>query len=66
MSHTNKFSSIPMPDNTVEGNRQTLLALKEAVEILTRQARGDIRSSAVTWNDLIDTGVVAADQVPRT
>lgn len=44
-----KFAAIPQP--TERNLLTTVLALKEAVEVLTRQ-RGEIGKSAVTWDEL--------------
>lgn len=46
-----KFSAIPQPTGTLESLQMTVIALKEAVEVLARQ-RGDIEKSSVTWSDL--------------
>lgn len=53
--------AIPQPSRT--NPQPALQALKEAVEILARQ-RGRVLDSAVTFQDLIDMGVITPDQVP--
>lgn len=60
------FSSIPEPMLTLASHQDVLVALKEAVEVLTRQRKLEqVRSSAVTWNDLLALGLVQPDQVPK-
>lgn len=59
-----KFPSIQDPAPTPESLRQSILQIKEAVEILTRQRR-PVTSGAVTWQDLVDLELIAADQVPK-
>lgn len=60
-----KRPSIPMPSTDTTSLRNTALALKENVEILTQQ-RGDRAMSAVTWDDLVALGLISQVQVPRT
>lgn len=47
-----KFSGIPQPTHDVSSLVEAVIALKESVEVLTRQ-RGDTTHSAVTWEDLL-------------
>jgi hypothetical protein len=47
----------------VESLRVVVVALKQAVEVLTRQ-RKPVSAGAVTWQDLVDLGVITSDQVP--
>lgn len=58
------YKAIPDPQATPESLQQAVIALKETVEILTRQRR-PIANGAVTWQDLLDLGLIVADQVPR-
>lgn len=55
----------PIPDPIADTNsiRDTAAALKEGVEILTGQ-RGIRANAAVTWQDLLDLGLISANQMP--
>lgn len=55
----------PIPDSTTDpaSLRATDLAIKETLEILTRQ-RGDPLLAAVTWGDLVALGLITSAQVP--
>lgn len=59
-----KYPAISEP--TVDGAslRESVLSLKEGVEMLTRQ-RGDPIASAVTWADLVALGIVKVSDVPK-
>ena len=60
----NKFtSSVPDPQLTLDSHQQVLIALKSNVEILTLQ-RSPSSAAAVTWNDLVNLGLIKASQVP--
>jgi hypothetical protein len=60
------FSPIPEPMLSLPSHQETLTAIKDAVEVLTRQRKVEqVRSSAVTWNDLLALGLVQEDQVPK-
>lgn len=62
-----KFTpAIPEPSHAIGDLYQAVLALKQAVEILTKQ-RGPARKAdaAVTWQDLVDLGLIDADQIPK-
>lgn len=58
-----RYPSIPDPTSDPVALRSTALTLKETVEILTRQ-RGDRTISAVTWQDLVDLGLILPSQIP--
>lgn len=60
-----KYPAIPEPFAEINSVRSTSAALKEAVEILTQQ-RGSRANSAVTWQDLVNLGLIQPSQVPRT
>lgn len=57
-------AAIPEPLQDVVSLRATAFALKEGYEVLAG-IRGDAESAAVTWRDLIQLGLVRADQVPN-
>lgn len=59
-----KYGAIPEPRPDIVSLTSTALATKQAVEILARQ-RKPILASAVTYQDLIDLGLITPDQVPR-
>jgi len=48
-----RFPAIPEPQPDVQELYNTVLALKQAVEMLTSQ-RFPINNAAVTWQDLLD------------
>jgi hypothetical protein len=60
------YGSIPDPMLNLPSHQDTLTALKQAVEVLTRQRRVEqVKASAVTWNDLLALGLIQEDQVPK-
>lgn len=59
-----KYPAITEPTTNPESLRSSILNLKESVEIVTRQ-RGDKAMSAVTWNDLVELGLVSSAKVPK-
>lgn len=63
MANVPKYPAINEPTTDVASLRESILSLKEATEMLTRQ-RGDPLASAITWADLVALGVITADQVP--
>jgi hypothetical protein len=58
------FPSVPDPMQNMPSLQGTSSALKESVEILTRQ-RGDKGMSAVTWYDLVELGLIPATRIPK-
>jgi len=61
---SNPYPGIPEPAPSVQSLQQTSAALKEATEILLRQ-RGSPLNAAVTWQDLLDLGLIAPKDVPK-
>ena len=59
----NNYKAIPDPLAEVNSLRESVLALKETVEVLTRQRKPAL-AGAVTWQDLVDLGFVATSRVP--
>lgn len=55
---------IPQPVQSVEGMFEAVLALKHAVEILSGQT-GPVTSRSPSWQELVDIGLIQADQIPR-
>lgn len=55
--------SIPEPAQDVRSLQVAVLALKEAVEVLSGQRRGS--HPPVTWDDLVRLGVIEKQDVPR-
>jgi hypothetical protein len=43
----------------------TVQALKQALETILGQRRGSRVTSAVTWQDLVDLGLIEVEQIPR-
>lgn len=63
MSNTLKnIPPIPEPTSSSESMRSTMLATKEAVEVIAGQ-RGN--SPFVTWDDLVRLGITTLQDVPR-
>lgn len=60
-----KYPAIPEPQAEINSVRDTSAAIKETVEVLTRQ-RGTRSFSAVTWEDLLGLGLITPDQIPKT
>ena len=62
MSHR----SIPTIDMTIPENiRSVLLAIKESIEIRENNLpKGNIRNKNVTYQDLIDLGLITKDELP--
>lgn len=59
-----KYPAIPEPTVDPVSLRESAMATKQAFEILTG-ARGGKPNAAVTWQDLLDLGLVTKLQVPR-
>lgn len=60
------FPGIPEPQATIQSHQATLMVIKEAVEVLTRQRKIEqVSQSAVTWDDLVSVGLITRDQIPR-
>lgn len=66
MAATNvpKYPAVSEPTTDGASLRESVLNLKEGVEMLTRQ-RGDPIASAVTWADLVALGLINAADVPK-
>jgi hypothetical protein len=60
---TRKYRAIPHPSPDIDSVLDSLLALKEVVEVLTSQ-RGTRISGVVTFQDLVDLELIDSDQVP--
>lgn len=58
-----KPSAIPSPQPNLNSLYEVSIALKQNVEALTGQRGGPLQRSP-TWQDLINLGIVTADQVP--
>lgn len=58
-----KYPSIPDPNLDPKSLRDSVLALKQAFEIHSHQ-RGTPLNAAVTWQDLVNLGLITAAQVP--
>lgn len=58
-----KYTSIPDPTNDPISLRNSVVALKQAFEQLSRQ-RKNVPNAAVTWQDLVDLGLIKASQIP--
>lgn len=60
---TDKYNAIQDPTAEPESLLASVTALKENMEILTRQRR-PVALAAVTWQDLVDLELITPDQVP--
>ena len=60
-----KYPAIPPPTNNHDSLRGSVDALKQGFEILTGQ-RKNRANSAVTWQDLVDLGLIQASQIPSS
>lgn len=58
-----KYPAITEPTTDPSSLRDSVLNLKEATEMLTRQ-RGDPAASVITWADLVNLGIITKDQIP--
>ncbi len=58
-----KYPAVPDPSLKVESLRDSVLALKQAFEIHSAQ-RGKRLDAAVTWQDLVDLGLIDLADVP--
>jgi hypothetical protein len=61
---TLKYPSIPEPTTTPEGLRDVAVATKQAIEILVGARGKNKLNAAVTWQDLVDKGLILPSQVP--
>jgi hypothetical protein len=57
-------TAVPEPYTTLESLYATVLALKEAVEVLQNQ-RGNSEDAAVVFRDLVALGVMNKHQIPK-
>lgn len=63
MSHRRTQTAVPQPLASLHSLQQTAVALKELVEVMAGQ-RGQPTTTVVTWGDLVELGLIQADQVP--
>ncbi|HVQ48910.1 MAG TPA: hypothetical protein VMS92_02590 [Mycobacterium sp.] len=56
-------ATVPVPDQTLPGLQAAVMGLKEIAEVLDGQ-RGNMLDAAVTWQDLVDLGIVKPANVP--
>lgn len=59
-----RLPGIPDPARSVDGMFETVTTMKQAVETLAGQRRGSRGESAVTWQDLVDLGLIEVLQIP--
>lgn len=60
-----KFPGIPEPSADPQALLATVQAMKVALETILGQRRGSKITSGVTWEDLVNLGIVEREQVPR-
>lgn len=63
MSRKRPQQTIPDPYATLTSLQATVSAMKELVESMAGQ-RGGLDDICVTWQELIDLGLIKEDQVP--
>lgn len=61
---SNKYPAIPEPRPDVPAIYDTLVAVKQTVEMLAG-VRGVRRDDPVTWGELVTLGIIAEDQIPK-
>jgi hypothetical protein len=59
-----KYPAIPDPTIEPASLRDSVTSLKQAFETHSGQ-RGNKLYAAVTWKDLVDLGLITADDVPE-
>lgn len=59
---SNRWPAISEPEQTVESMHNTILELKQMVEILSQQ-RGNKLNHAVTFQDLLDRGLITENHI---
>lgn len=59
-----RYPSIPDPSLDPEALRRSDIALKETIEIMTG-VRGSRLDAVVTWQDMINLGLIVPSQVPK-
>ena len=64
MSRRRSQQTIPDPYATLSSLQSTVSAMKELVESMAGQ-RGGLDDICVTWQELIDLGLIKKDQVPE-
>lgn len=57
--------SIAVPTLDVRSLHTTVEQIKEAVEVMHGQRGVDRLQEVVRWRDLVDLGLIAANQVPK-
>lgn len=55
--------SIPEPQKNINSMFETILALKQQVEILSGQ-KGPRAARAPSYQELVDMGLIQSDQIP--
>lgn len=60
-----KLPSIPEPTENALGLVRSVSALKEAVEVILGRRSSMRDDRAVTFQDLVDLGLITEDQIPR-
>ena len=56
--------AIPVPYETPHSLRITAMAMKERLEVLSGARGKTLREAAVTWDDLVELGLIKPEQVP--
>lgn len=59
-----RYPPIPDPSLEPEALRRADIAIKETLEIMSG-TRGNRADSIVTWQDLLDLGLIVPGQIPR-
>ena len=60
-----KVPSIPAPAQTLPSLQQSLDAVKQTVDLMVGQTGKDNMTTVVTFQDLVNLGILAAAKVPK-
>ena len=58
-----RFPGIPDPQPSVDSMYETIIALKQTVEVLSQQ-RQPKANGCPSWQDLVDLGIITATDIP--
>ena len=59
-----RYPPIPEPSTDTEALRRADMAIKETLEIMNG-VRGNRFDAVVTWQDLVNLGIIVPEQVPK-
>jgi hypothetical protein len=57
---------IPDPGNTITSLRETVVQMKQALEVMGgSRATGNQANAAICWQDLVNLGLIKSSQIPN-